>query len=373
MNKAIRFVGLDVHKEFISVGIADEGTGDVLNYGQISNTASAINKLARKLCHEGCDLCFVYEAGCFGFTIYRQLTNMGHSCVLAAPSLIPRKPGDRVKTDTRDALKLARLLRSGDLTSCNIPDESDEAMRDLVRARQDSVRACRTSRQQLSGFLLRHGKVYDGKKHWTRAHMLWLLDVKLDHEAQQIVLEEYRRRVAYDSERIDELTKQIRRLNQLWRWSPVVHALQALRGICLITAITIVTEMGDLRRFAHPKQLMSAIGLVPSEYSSGGKRHQGPITKTGNSHVRKILVESAWNYRFPARVTREIELRQRDIDKAVTDIAWHGQKRLCARYRQLSIRGKNTKLITTAVARELCGFIWDIAQQVGPVSSMHRQ
>jgi len=230
---------------------------------------------------------------------------MGHSCVVAAPSLIPRKPGDRVKTDTRDALKLARLLRSGDIT--------------------------------LNGFLLRHGKVYDGKSRWSTAHMRWILDIKLPHEAQQIVMEEYRRRVKHDSDCVDALTAQIRRLNE-----------------------------------ACPKQLMAAIGLVPSEYSSGGKRHQGPITKTGNGHVRRILVESGWNYRFPARLTRNIEHRQRGLDKEVIDIAWQAQTRLCARYSQLNMRGKNTKLITTAVARELCGFIWDIAQQVEPKATPNR-
>jgi len=372
MKETIRFIGLDVHKEFISVAIADEGRGEAVSYGEIANTAAAISKLAKQLSRDGCDLCFVYEAGCFGFVICRQLTGMGHSCVVAAPSLIPRKPGDRVKTDTRDALKLARLLRSGDITSCHIPDEADEAMRDLVRAREDAVCAYRVSRQRLNGFLLRHGNVYGGKSRWNTAHMRWILDVKLDHEAQHIVLEEYRRRVEHDADCVDALTEQIRRLNQSWRWQPVVDALQALRGVCLITAVTIVAELGDLRRFSHPKQMMAAVGLVPSEYSSGGKRRQGPITKTGNGHARRILVESGWNYRFPARLTRHIERRQRGLDKAVVDIAWHAQRRLSGRYQQLNMRGKNVKLITTAVARELCGFIWDIAQQVEPKANPNR-
>jgi len=366
MKEMIRFIGLDVHKEFISVAIADEGRGEVVSYGEIANTAAAISKLVKKLSRDGCELCFVYEAGCFGFVIYRQLSKQGHSCVVAAPSLIPRKPGDRVKTDTRDALKLARLLRSGDITPCHVPDEADEAMRGLVRAREDAVCAYRVSRQRLNGFLLRHGKVYGGKSRWGKMHMRWILDIKLDHEAQHIVMEEYRRRVEHDAGCVDALTKQIRRLNQSWRWEPVVDALQALRGVCLITDVTIVAEMGDLRRFAHPQQLMAAIGLVPSEYSSGGKRRQGPITKTGNGHARRVLVESGWNYRFPARLTRHIERRQRGLDKAVIDIAWHAQRRLCGRYQQLNMRGKNVKLVTTAVARELCGFIWDIAHQVEP-------
>jgi len=372
MKEMIRFIGLDVHKDFISVAIADDDRGEVTSHGEIANTSAAVSKLAKKLSRNGCDLCFVYEAGCFGFVLYRQLTKMGHSCVVAAPSLIPRKPGDRVKTDTRDALKLARLLRSGDIECCHVPGESDEAMRDLVRAREDAVCAYRVSRQRLNGFLLRHGKVYAGKSRWSTAHMRWILDIKLPHDAQQIVMEEYRRRVEHDSNCVDALTAQIRRLNETWRWAPVVDALQALRGVCLITAVTVVAEMGDLRRFAHPKQLMAAIGLVPSEYSSGGKRHQGPITKTGNGHVRRILVESGWNYRFPARLTRHIERRQRGLDKEVIDISWQAQTRLCARYSQLNMRGKNTKLITTAVARELCGFIWDIAQQVEPKANQNR-
>jgi len=369
MKEMIRFIGLDVHKEFISVAVADEGRGEVESRGEIANSSSAVKKLAAKLSRDGHELCFVYEAGCFGFVLYRQLTKLGHSCVVAAPGLIPRKPGDRIKTDTRDALKLARLLRSGDLTPCQVPDESDEAMRDLVRAREDAVCAYRVSRQRLNGFLLRHGKVYGGKSRWTKMHMNWILDIKMPHEAQQIVMEEYRRRVEHDAECVDTLTQQIRRLNQSWRWSPVVDALQALRGVSLITATTVVAEMGDLRRFSHPRQLMAAIGLVPSEHSSGGNRRQGAITKTGNGHVRKILVESAWNYRFPARLTRHFERRQRGLDKAVKDVAWHAQTRLCGRYHQLSMRGKNVKLITTAVARELCGFIWDIARQVEPNSN----
>jgi len=369
MKGKIRFIGLDAHKDFITVAIADEGREEASSFGEIPNTSAAVSKLARRLGREGHDLCFVYEAGCFGFGLYRQLTALEHACVVAAPSLIPRKPGDRVKTDRRDALKLAKLLRSADITGCHVPDTEDEAMRDLVRAREDAHQAGRVSRQVLGGFLLRHGNAYQGKSRWGVAHMRWILDIKMEHAAQQIVLEEYRRRVETDKERIEALTKEIRRLVKAWRWAPVVDALQALRGVSLITAATIIAEMGDLRRFAHPRQLMAALGLVPSEYSSGGKRKQGAITKTGNGHARRILVESGWNYRFPARLTRHIERRQRGLSKAVTDIAWHAQKRLCFRYRSMIMQGKNQKLTTTAVARELCGFIWDIGQQVEPRSN----
>jgi len=365
MERNIRFIGLDVHKELISVAIAEDNRGCVSSFGEVHNTPSSISKLATKLeSKDEYDLCFVYEAGCFGFSLYRQLTALGHSCVVAAPSLIPRKPGDRVKTDRRDALNLARLLRSGDLTACHVPDEADEAMRDLVRARGDAVKASRVSRQVLGGFLLRHGLRYSGKTRWGPAHMNWIMSIKMPHEAQQIVLEEYRRRVVHDVECVASLTQQIQRLVEQWRWEPVVTALQAMRGIKLINAVTVIAEMGDLKRFPHPRQLMAAIGLVPSEHSSGGKRCQGAITKTGNGHVRKALVEAAWNYRFPARVTPTLDRRQQKVSKDITTIAWNAQKRLCGRYRQLDTRGKNCKLITTAVARELCGFIWDIGQQV---------
>jgi len=369
MERKIRGIGLDVHSEFITVGIADEGREPAESYGEIPHTQAAVSKLAKKLDRDGYDLCFVYEAGCFGFGLYRQLTGLGHSCVVAAPSLIPRKPGDRVKTDRRDALKLARLLRSGDITPCHVPDETDEAMRDLERAREDAVRASRVSRQLLSAFLLRYGKRYKGKTAWTKAHIRWILSITMPHPAQQIVLEEYRLRMKHDAERVDAMTTEIERLAIRWRWAPVVKALQALRGVKLVTAVTVIAEMGDLRRFAHPRQLMAAIGLVPSENSSGGKRHQGEITKTGNGHARKILVESAWNYRYPARISRPIELRQRNVGLEVTAIAWNAQKRLCARYQHMIMRGKNKKLVTTAVARELCGFIWDIGQQVTPIES----
>jgi len=366
MNRSIRFVGLDVHKELISVAIADEGRdGNISSFGEITNTPAAVNKLTKRLLTgDECDLCFVYEAGCFGFILYRQLTALGHSCVVAAPSLIPRKPGDRVKTDRRDALNLARLLRAGDLTACHIPDESDEAMRDLVRARGDAVKASRVSRQVLGGFLLRHGIRFEGKTRWGPAYMRWISELKMPHPAQYVVLEEYRQRVVHDMERVDALTKEIERLINGWRWEPVVCALQTLRGLKLINAVTVIAEMGDLRRFSHPRQLMAALGLVPSEHSSGGKRRQGGITKTGNGHARKALIEAAWNYRYPARMSATIERRQHKGDKATRTIAWNAQKRLCGRYNQLDMRGKNKKLITTAVARELCGFIWDIAQQV---------
>jgi transposase len=281
MKGEIRFIGLDVHKDFITVAIADEGRGEAVISGEIPNTRAAMSKLARRLGRAGHDLCFVYEAGCFGFGLYRQLTALGHTCVVAAPSLIPRKPGDRVKTDRRDALKLAKLLRSGEITACHVPDREDEAMRDLVRAREDAVRAWRVSRQVLSGFLLRHDKRYQGKSRWGVAHMRWILDIRMAHEAQQIVLEEYRRRVEADKERVEALTQEIRRLTKTWRWAPMVDALQALRGVSLITAASIIAEMGDLRRFTHPRQLMSALGLVPGEYSTGGTRKQGTITKTG--------------------------------------------------------------------------------------------
>ncbi|MDX8404144.1 MAG: IS110 family transposase [Mariprofundaceae bacterium] len=365
--KKSRYIGLDVHKDFISVAVAELNGGDPYVHGQISNCATSVAKLIKKLAGEDKEneLYFTYEAGCFGFILYHLITSLGYFCMVAAPSLIPRKPGDRVKTDNRDAMKLARLLRSSDLTACHVPDEADEAMRDLCRARECAVKAQRVSRQSLGGFLLRHGHVYHKDTRWTSAHINWISKIKMAHPAQQIVLQEYVLRVEHDQGRVAALKTEIMRLTPQWRWAPLVEALQTMRGVQIITAATLIAEMGDLRRFSHPRKLMAAVGLVPSEYSSGNKRKQGPITKTGNGHVRKLLTEAAWNYRFPARLTETIKRRHEGVCKEVIDISWSAQKRLCGRYQQLNLRGKDKRLVTTAVGRELCGFIWDIAQQVG--------
>jgi transposase len=264
-------------------------------------------------------------------------------------------------------MTLARLHRSGELTPVYVPHAEDEAMRDLTRAREDAKDAERKSRQRLNGFLLRHGFRYNGKGHWTQAHFRWIAGIAVEHPAQQLVLQEYVDTVRCCTERVDRLTAQIREFVPQWRMAPVVEALQALRGVSLIVATTTVAELGDLSRFDTPGQLMAFLGLIPSEHSSGSRTKRGGITKTGNGHARRVLVEAAWAYRFPARVSRRLLKRQEHLPRSVCEVAWKAQLRLCARFRRLTARGKTKQVVTTAIARELSAFMWAIAQEV-PVS-----
>lgn len=362
MKKNITFVGLDVHKISIDVGLADEGrNGDVRSYGTIGGDLESLNKVVRKLQSKGSELRFVYEAGPCGYEIYRFLTKQGFGCTVVAPSKIPRKSGDRIKNDRRDALNLARLHRSGDLTAVYVPTEEDEAMRDLSRGRQDAVKALRVARQVLLAFLLRHGYRYSGRSYWTKAHKNWIADIKMPHRAQQIVLQEYVHAVEEQLERVQRMTQQIKELVPQWQLAPMVKALQALRGVSLIVAVTMVAELGDLTRFDSAKQLMAYLGLVPSEHSSGGTIRRGGITKTGNSHVRRALTEAAHTYCHPARESRVLLARLDNLPQEVRKIAWKAQVRLCGRFRSLLGRGKNKKTVITAIARELAAFMWAIA------------
>lgn len=361
------YIGLDVHKETIAVAIAECGRGEPEYYGEIPNTPKRVAKLIARLSsrYGGEPLLFVYEAGPCGYGLYRQIIATGHGCEVVAPSLIPQKPGERRKTDRRDALGLARLSRVGELTAVWVPDEEQEAIRDLTRAREDVKGLETKARQKLGAFLLRHGKVYDqGKSRWTQAHFRWLETVKFDSPIQQIVLQEYIEAVKAARRQIDGLERQMREALAGWSLAPVVEGLMALRGISLITAMTVLAELGDISRFDSPRQLMAYLGVVPSEHSSGQTRRQGAITKTGNGHVRRVLVEASWNYRFPARKSRDIEKRAEQTSPAVQAIAWEAQKRLCGRYRHLMGAGKAKQQVTTAVARELAGFIWAIACEV---------
>jgi transposase len=360
MSKYSKYVGLDVHKEMISIGIATTGRGEAVHYGEIMNTPEALKKLIRKLRVADQDILFCYEAGPCGYGIYRQIKGLGYGCEVIAPSLIPKKAGDRIKTDRRDAVTLARLLRAGELTPVWVPDGEQEAMRDLTRAREDMKAAERHIKQRLGAFLLRHGKIYSGKSKWTQAHFRWLEGVKFDSAIHQIVFQEYVDAVKDAKKRVAIMEKEMLDALQKWELGGVVTSLMALRGVNVVTAMTIVAELGDISRFESPRQLMAYLGLVPSEHSSGGQRHRGAITKTGNRHVRRALVESAWCYRFPARKTAILQRRAEKASKDVQEIAWKAQKRLCMRYRHLMNRGKLQVEACTAVARELAGFIWAI-------------
>ena len=359
-----KFVGLDVHKESIAVSVAEANGGEVRYVGEIANTPEAVVKLARQLKKGDATLSFCYEAGPCGYGLYRQLQDLGMDCQVVAPSLIPKKPGDRVKTDRRDSLMLARLHRAGELTAVWVPDGAQEALRDLTRAREDMKHFQRQAKQRLLAFLLRHGKRYGGKSNWTQAHFRWLEAVKFDHPVQQIVFQEYVDSVQAMTRRVAALDEQIESVAVESVFWPVIEGLMALRGVSLLTATTIVDEIGDLRRFASAPQLMAYLGVVPSEYSSGNTKSRGGITKTGNGHVRRVLVEAAWTYRHPARKTACLQRRAMRTSETVQDIAWKAQKRLCARFRLLEARGKLKVKACTAIARELAGFVWAIGQAV---------
>jgi transposase len=364
LGDRITYVGLDVHKDGIVVAVVEGGLrGEVRDSGRIANTPAALQRLVRKLGHEGVELRFCYEAGPCGYGIQRQLSAAGYDCVVVAPSLIPQRPGDRIKTDRRDASHLAKLHRAGELTAVWVPDPGHEAMRDLVRARLDAVRALRRARQQLSGFLLRQGCHY-GRRAWTKLHRRWLAGLRFAQAAHHIVLEDYIQAVEAARARRDRLTAQIEAMLPDWTLAPVVAALQTMRGMALVNAATLIAELGDLSRFANPRQLMAYLGLVPSEHSSGASVRRGGITKAGNGAARRLLIEAAWTYRFPARLSRELLLRQESQPQAIREIAWKAQLRLCARYRKLARSGKPANVVTTAIARELAGFVWAIARHV---------
>ena len=357
------FVGMDVHKESIDIALAEEG-GELRHYGRIGGDMQALARCVRKLDSLGRPLLFVYEAGPCGYTIHRKLTAAGHACWVVAPSDTPRRGRDRIKTDRRDCLKLAGLARAGELSPIYVPDALDEAMRDLVRAREDVVAMQRQARQRLGALLLRNDIRYPGKSAWTQAHRRWIARLVLPSSAQRIAFEEYVQAVDEASERVRRLTASIEGELAHWRWRAVVLALQACRGIQLIHAVRIIAELGDLSRFSHPRQLMAYLGLIPCESSSGDRRHQGAITKAGNSSARRALVEAAWGYQFRPAVTPIIARRQTGLPKAAIDIAWKAQLRLCNRFRTLSARGLNRNKVVVAVARELAGFVWAIARQL---------
>ena len=364
----LRFVGLDVHKDSITIAVADSDGSAPAVLATVPSETTGVLKRLKKLGAGGTLRC-CYEAGPTGLGLQRALEKAGISCIVVAPSLVPQKAGDRVKTDSRDAVKLARFLRSGDLTAIHVHDAQTEAMRDLERARDDAKNAERVARQQLSKFLLRHGRIYPQKKTWTGSHLDWVRGQKFDHEAHNRVLPEYVRAVEEATARVERLTKDIVELVESWHLKPLVTALQAMRGIKLLSAVILAAEIGDMSRFSTAPQLMAFTGLVPSEHSSGGTKKRGSITRTGNRHARRILVESAWAYRF--RPTMSYEIRRRNVGVApeVQAIAWKAQARLHGRYARLLANGKNKQQTVTAIARELAGFVWAIARQTQLVAA----
>lgn len=365
MKHSIISVGLDVHKDSTEIALAEHGgSQEVRRYGEIGGDLTSLDKAVRKLQSKGAELRFVYEAGPCGYDVYRHLTKKGFSCTVVAPSMVPKKSGNRVKTDRRDAESLARLHRSGDLTPVYVPREEDEAMRDLSRAREDAINAQRSARQRLGAMLLRLGYRYSKKTAWTPAHFRWFSALKMPHPAQQIAFQEYIHAVKESTERVHRLTEQIQKLMPEWRLTPVVKALQAMRGIAPMIATTTMAELGDLGRFENPRQLMAYLGLVPSENSSGKKEKRGGITKTGNGHVRRALVEAAQTYHHPARVSRALLERQEGLPEHICKIAWKAQVRLCGRFRKMIARGKAWNKVVTAIARELSAFMWAIAKEV---------
>ena len=365
----VLFIGLDVHNDTIAVSLAPWDSPEVRRYGIIGGEHDDVLKLVKRLqaTHPGATLKFCYEAGPRGFALCRCLRTHGLDCILVCPSKVPRKPGERVKTDRRDADQLARLLRAGELTGIYVPEPVDEAMRDLIRARFQVGKAQHRARQQLKMYLLRHNIRYGGKSSWTPAHLRYLAQIKMPFPVQQIVFQEMLEVISEATARLERYDQEIERAVPGWRWEPVVRALMALRGMALLHAATLVAELGDFHRFEHPGQLMGYLGLVPSEHTTGTDRQQGGITKMGNGPARRALVEAAWQYCVPARISPHLKKRQEGLPKAITDIAWKAQLRLSHRYHHLTRVGKKkSQVAVTAVARELAGFVWAIARQVQP-------
>jgi transposase len=361
------YVAFDTSKLRNAVAVAEGGrTGEVRFLGEIDNTPTAVRRLVKKLSGKYTQLTFCYEAGPTGYGVYRVIRGLGHSCEVVAPSLIPKKPGDRVKTNRRDAVGLAKLLRAGELTAVWVPDERHEAMRDLTRARSTAVEDQRAKGQQVTALLLRLGRHYVGKSKWGKAHWAWLNKQELGQLEQRIVLDEMLLAVRQAQERIERLEQAIRAAVPEWSLASVVTALMALRGVDLVSATAFLAEIGDLSRFRTPRELMGYLGLVPSENSTGETIKRGPITKAGNRRARRVLVESAWSYRYPPRVGRAKQPRVEAAPPAARAIAWKAQIRLYARYRALIRRGKLKTVAITALARELAGFIWAISREVMP-------
>lgn len=360
---SITFVGLDVHKETITIAIA-KTEGFYHEIGTIENEPKAIAKMVKKLGAPE-SLFFCYEAGACGYTIHRQLTDLGAKCVVVAPSLIPKAPGDRIKTDRRDAMKLAKMLMWNQLQPVWVPDEEHEAFRQLVRAREIAQEDVTRKKNQITKMLLLHGeKPPTGAKLWNKEYRRWVVKVKFKVSYLDVVFGDYLNTLQEAEDRVERLEKLIEEVSKESKLAPLIAALQGLRGVALVTACTIVTEAGDMSRFDSPTKFMSYAGLIPSEYSSGRNVQRGRITKAGNHHLRRIIVESAWHYRHSPRIGEVLKKRQRGLTEEVKQIAWKAQQRLTKKFRKDIGRGKNSNVAAVAVARELLGFMWAIAKQV---------
>jgi transposase len=361
------FIGIDTSKLKNAVAIAEGGRGGEVRYwGEIDTTEAAIRKLVGKLEAKYDKLTFCYEAGPTGYGLCRTIERLGHPCQVVAPSLIPRRAGDRVKTNRRDAISLAKLLRADELTPVWVPDEHHEAMRDLSRAREAAVKDLKAKRQQILSLLLRHGLIYPGKKTWTAKHRRWLAQLKLAHYGTRLAFEELMAAEREAQARVDRLAAAIREAVPEWSLAPLVTALMAMRGIELVNAVAVLAEIGDLSRFARARDLMGYLGLVPSEDSTGDDVRRGGITKAGNKRVRRALIEAAWSYQHPPRVSLAMKARVEAAPEPARIIAWKAQTRLSARYRALTRKGKQPVVAVTAIAREMAGFIWDICRTVAP-------
>lgn len=365
MARITRFVGMDVHAATISVAVAEKG-GEVRSIGTIPNRPDSVRKLFRKLGSPE-QLHAAYEAGCCGYVLYWQLTELGIRCDVVAPSLIPVRSGDRVKTDRRDAEKLARCLRAGDLTPVWVPDQAHEALRDLVRARLVAKQDLARARHRVGHLLLRTGTRDPEKgRAWSRRYFQWLATIQFGEAARQTAFTDYCAEVVHHEERVQRLEKAID--EALTHASPklkaLYEALQGLRGVAKVTAATVVVEVGDLSRFERAPQLMSYAGIVPSEHSSGGARHQGAITKAGNHHLRRVMIEAAWAYRHKPWLGAPLRKRLASQSESVRGISWKAQNRLHKRYVTMIARGKPSQMAVTAVARELLGFVWAVGRAV---------
>ena len=372
-----RTVGIDAHKESNVIALASNDMKDPILHGKVSadlnRTIDSIRGILKKYGLSKDELRICYEAGPTGFVLARRLIKLGYDCEVIAPSLIPTKSGDKRKTDKRDAKKLARMHRAGELTAVHIPDVDDEVVRDVCRGRTDAVNDLKAAKKQLLSFLLRNGYRYSGKANWTEAHLRYLRELVMAHPTQKVLLEEYIRRIDTAAVQIRRMEDQMEIILQTWKRKPLVEALMGLRGFQMVAAMVTVSEIGHFGRFKHPKQLMAYLGLIPSEESSGEKRRMGSITKCGNAHARWMLIECAGHYKALPKISKALSKRQEGLSREVKEVSWHAQNRLSKRWFKLALRGVHFNKIRTAIARELSSYIWDIAmiieQQEAPCPS----